>query len=418
MAPEARSSPILAEAEQIVERLLPLEEELHRMTIEIEDGLISGLHNEMGYDYFRAADISGLVDTRLEEMIPVITPKFLESILPVSLQSREIVQDSRLACQQILFGKDGRLIVIVGPCSVHDPEATVEYAAQVRQWREKYGESLEILMRYYIEKPRTELGWKGFIYDPWLDDSYDINLGVTAARLLATHITRLGVPLAVERLNARTPQYLNGLVTYDAIGARNTTDQKAREYASGTSSVVGFKNTPEGSIEAAVQAVKAANAPHIFLGQNTSGFSTKVPTKGNPTAHIILRGGKDGPNYSHIHIEEAKSLLNKSNLLEAIIVDASHGNSVINVETGEKDPYKQKEVILDVGQQIAIGEMAIKGVAIESNIKGGKQNLVALGPENLEYGLSITDACIPIDETQDLLGILSVAAKRRRLHAK
>jgi len=328
----------------------------------------------------------------------------LEEALPLSVESARTTQQARQAIGDILTGRDKRLLVITGPCSIHDGDAALEYAHMVAEWRQRYGDKLEIVMRAYPEKPRTELGWKGLVYDPRLDDSYDINLGLTLTRLIACRITELGVPIAMERLNALTPQYVNGLVAYDAIGARNTTDQKAREYASGTSSPVGFKNTPDGGAEDAVSAVVAANSPHTFLGISMSGMSATIVTKGNELAHIILRGGKTGPNYTAKHIAHAVELLGSRQLLKAIVVDASHGNS-------GKIAANQRKVIHDIAKQVADGERAIKGVMLESNLVAGAQKLTP--GCDLVYGQSITDECVDLVETEAMLKNLSQAVERR-----
>jgi 3-deoxy-7-phosphoheptulonate synthase len=259
-------------------------------------------------------------------------------------------------------------------------------------------------MRAYMEKPRTELGWKGFIYDPLLDESDDINLGVAATRMLTCQITELGVPIAMERLNALTPQYVNALVAYDTIGARNTTDQKSREYASATSSPVGFKNTPEGSIEAAAQAVVSANGGHAFLGMGMDGTPNQINSTGNSTAHIILRGAADGPNYSAEHIAKTKQILAAKGLKQSIVVDASHGNS-------RKQASQQKVVIADICRQVSGGEPAICGVMIESNLVAGQQKLG--DPAALIYGQSITDECVGLAETTEMLAMLAKASQAR-----
>ncbi len=260
-------------------------------------------------------------------------------------------------------------------------------------------------MRAYMEKPRSELGWKGFIYDPLLDESDDINLGVVATRMLSCMITDSGVPIAMERLNALTPQYVNALVAYDVIGARTTTDQKSREYASATSSPVGFKNTPEGSVTAAVQAIVSAAGSHSFLGMDLNGLPIQVKSKGNPTGHVILRGDADGPNYSPEHIAATKEKLAKKDLVESIVVDASHGNS-------GKKAVNQIKVIEGVCDQVANGEEAIIGVMVESNLVAGNQKLG--DPKDLKYGCSITDECVDVDETADMLAKLAAAVEKRR----
>jgi 3-deoxy-7-phosphoheptulonate synthase len=267
-------------------------------------------------------------------------------------------------------------------------------------------------MRFYPEKPRSEKDWKGFTYDPLLDGSDDMNLGVVATRMLACRITDTGVPLAMERLNANTPQFLNGLVTYDAIGARNAADQKAREYLSGTSSVGGIKNPQDGNVAIAAQGVASAKQAHGFIGMDEGGSLAHVKTTGNETAHIILRGSDSGPNYYPEDISKTKALLSKKGLLESIIVDASHGNS-------HKKADRQMEVIISVAEQVSLGETAIRGVMIESNLKRGNQKLRdEVGnfkpKEALEKGVSVTDECVDLEMTKDMLEVLAKAVRARQ----
>ena len=246
------------------------------------------------------------MNTRISDMNVVVTPEAVATVLPLSAASAATTRAGRRAVTGIMSGADDRLAVIAGPCSIHDPAATLEYAAFIARMRERHGDALEIVMRTYTEKPRTEVDWKGFAYDPYLDGSNHISVGLIATRMLMGAITAMGVPVAAEPLNALTPQYVDGLVTYNGVGARNVTDQTARERVSGFSSVVGFKNSPEGSIDAAVQAVVAARAPHEFLGVDRHGMSAQLSTTGNDTAHVILRGDKDGPNYSAAHIADTE----------------------------------------------------------------------------------------------------------------
>ena len=399
--------PMLDKAREIKEALIEVESSVEAVS---HGTLLEVIRERFGYEGAGPAESDGLVNVRIDgPEIPVITPESLTAVLPSSTQSAETTRQSRESVTRILKGDDDRLIAIVGPCSIHDPEAALEYALMLKQWRENFSENLEIIMRAYMEKPRTEIGWKGLVYDPELDESNDINLGIVVVRMLACRITHLGVPIAMERLNANTPQYVNGLVAYDAIGARNTTDQKAREYASGTSSPVGFKNTPEGSILAAAQAVASANAPHTFLGTNMAGILSQLRTLGNDTAHIILRGNERGPNYRKQNVIRTAKILRKKGLLGAIIIDASHGNS-------GKEAANQNGVIKTVSSQVAEGQPVIKGVMIESNLKGGAQSHTPGkgDPSKLEYGLSITDKCSPPGETVEMLEILSRAVVRRR----
>lgn len=405
MTPLTIKTPVLDESAKIKNRLLKVQAEIEAAAKAAADKLLETARQELGYDETAAAGSDQLVDSRVTSKTTVLTPKLLAGVLPVSKRSAQTTADSRQSIVDILRHKDQRLIAIVGPCSIHDPKSALEYAKRVKEWRERYGDQLEVVMRAYIEKPRTELGWKGFIYDPLLDGSDDINLGLVAARMLACQITDMGVPIAVERLNALTPQYLNALVAYDVIGARNTTDQKSREYASATSSPVGFKNTPEGSIQVAAQAIVSAKGKHAFLGIDTSGATKQVNTKGNDTGHVILRGDNNGPNYSAEHIATTKAILHDKGLEESIIVDASHGNS-------GKKASRQMAVIESISQQVAGGETAICGVMVESNLVAGNQKLGK--PEDLVYGQSITDECVDLQETEKMLDKLSQAAAARR----
>lgn len=396
---------VLEESAKVKSKLLKVQAEIEAAATAVETKLLKEARQELGYDDADDPDKSSLVDTRVTRKTTVLSPKMLSAVLPVSRSSAQTTQQARQAITGILQQQDRRLLVIVGPCSIHDPKAALDYAHHVKQWRQQYGDQLEIIMRTYIEKPRTELGWKGFIYDPLLDGSDDINLGLVATRMLACQITDLGVPIAVERLNALTPQYLNALVAYDVIGARNTTDQKAREYASATSSPVGFKNTPEGSIEAAAQAIVSARGKHAFLGIGSNGTTKQINSSGNDTGHIILRGDSNGPNYSPAHIAKTRALLHAKGLQESIVVDASHGNS-------GKVAGNQELVIRDICQQVAAGESAICGVMIESNLVAGAQKL-GPNPAGLIYGQSITDACVGLETTQAMLAGLSAAAGAR-----
>jgi len=403
---------LIEESKRIKRALLSVEAEARQAAKSSRTAQTKDLRDKLGYSAAETANTDQLVDNRIASKVSVITPDVLAEALPLTKKSAVTTDQSRQNITKILAKKDDRLIVIVGPCSIHNPESALEYAQKIVKWRQQYGDSLEIIMRSYMEKPRTEKGWKGLVYDPLLDESDDINLGLVLTRLLSYRITDLGVPIAMERLNALTPQYLNGLVAYDTIGARNTTDQKSREYASGTSSPVGFKNTPEGSVLVAVQAIIAAKAPHAFLGMSTGGVVSQINTTGNPTGHVILRGDKDGPNYSADHIANLKALLSKHELAESILVDASHGNS-------GKQAAKQPGVVADVARQVASGEAAICGVIIESNLVAGSQNLkntdgTPKSASELTYGQSITDDCVGLADTDAMLANLAQAAQTRR----
>ncbi|MFW3168475.1 3-deoxy-7-phosphoheptulonate synthase [Geodermatophilus sp. CPCC 206100] len=368
---------------------------------------LPGVRHRLGVEQTDDVDLTGLVNTRITGLSVVVTPAAVATVVPLSAGSAATTRAARRAVTEILTGADDRLAVIAGPCSIHDPAAALEYAGFLARMRDRHGDDLEVLMRTYTEKPRTEVDWKGFAYDPFLDGSSRISVGLVATRMLMGAITALGVPVAAEPLNALTPQYVNGLVTYNGVGARNVTDQTARERVSGFSSVVGFKNSPEGSIEVAVQAVVAARAPHEFLGVDSHGVSAQLSTTGNDTAHVILRGAKDGPNYSAVHIADTRRRLAARGLPEVVVVDASHGNS-------QKDHLRQIEVVRDLAGQVAGGEWAIRGVMVESNLVAGRQDLDRRHPGRLEYGVSVTDACVDPGTTEQLLAELAEAVRQRR----
>jgi 3-deoxy-7-phosphoheptulonate synthase len=398
---------ILDEATRIADLLLDVQTRVNgQIDVALTD-LLPEVQQRLGVSPADAVDLSGLVNTRITGLSVVVTPAAVATVVPLSAESAATTRAGRRAVTDIVTGLDDRLAVIAGPCSIHDPEAALEYAAFLVRMRERHGDDLEILMRTYTEKPRTEVDWKGFAYDPFLDGSSRISVGLVATRLLMCRITAMGVPVAAEPLNALTPQYVNGLVTYNGVGARNVTDQTARERVSGFSSVVGFKNSPEGSIEAAISAVLTARAPHDFLGVDHHGVSAQLATTGNDTAHVILRGDKDGPNYSAAHIADTKRKLAQRGLPEVVVVDASHGNS-------QKDHRRQIVVVRDLSEQVAAGERAIRGVMVESNLVAGRQDLDRRHPERLEYGVSVTDACVDPGTTEAVLAELAEAVRSRR----
>jgi 3-deoxy-7-phosphoheptulonate synthase len=369
--------------------------------------LLPGVERRLGVEQSADVDVSDLVNARITGLSVVVTPAAVATVVPLSAASAATTRAGRRAVADVVTGADDRLAVIAGPCSIHDPVAALEYAGFIARMRERHGDDLEILMRTYTEKPRTEVDWKGFAYDPFLDGSNRISVGLVATRILMSRITALGVPVAAEPLNALTPQYVNGLVTYNGVGARNVTDQTARERVSGFSSVIGFKNSPEGSVETAVQAVVAARHPHEFLGVDQHGVSAQLSTTGNETGHVILRGAKDGPNYSAAHIADTKRRLAERGLPEVVVVDASHGNS-------QKNHLRQIDVVRDLAGQIAGGERAIRGVMVESNLVAGRQDLDRDDPGSLEYGKSVTDACVDPATTEAMLAELAEAVRERR----
>jgi 3-deoxy-7-phosphoheptulonate synthase len=398
---------ILDVARRIADHLLDVQRRVNLQIDATQSDLLPEVRRQLGYEDPEAVDLSGLTNARIEGLSVVVTPEAVATVLPLSATSAATTRDGRRAMTDIVGGADDRLAVIAGPCSIHDPAGALQYAGFIRQMRARHGGDLEIVMRTYTEKPRTEVDWKGFAYDPYLDGSSQISVGLIATRMLMRAITAMGVPVAAEPLNALTPQYVDGLVTYNGVGARNVTDQTARERVSGFSSVVGFKNSPEGSIETAVQAVIAARSGHEFLGVDRHGMTAQLSTTGNETGHVILRGTKDGPNYSADHIADAKARLRQRGLPEVVVVDASHGNS-------QKNHLRQRDVVRDLAGQIAGGETTIRGVMLESNLVAGRQDLDQQRPGALEYGKSVTDACVDLDMTEAILKELADAVQSRR----
>ena len=331
----------------------------------------------------------------IESETTIISPIELSKKIPISEIAKSNILASRKIVNDILLKKDSRLMVIVGPCSIHDIDAAKEYALKLKTLQEELKESVYLVMRVYFEKPRTTVGWKGYLYDPYLNDSYKINTGIQSARNLLRNITDLQVPCSTEHVDTITPQYFGDLLTWAAIGARTTESQIHREMASGLSTPVGFKNGTGGSISIAANAVKAASSSHTFMGCNSKGYICSVKTKGNQHCHIILRGGSDGPNYDKV--EEAKSLLDTN---KSIFIDLSHANSL-------KQHKRQLIVCKEVAEQIGKGETSIHGVMIESNLVEGAQKKPTV------YGKSITDACIGLEDTETLLDMLSDAVRKR-----
>ena len=398
---------ILDSAQRIADRLLDVQRRVNEQIDATQSRLLSEVRQQFGHQDPEPVDLSGLTNTRIVGFDVVVTPEAVATVVPLSSASADTTRAGRRAMADVVSGADGRLAVIAGPCSIHDPAATLEYAEFLRRMRDRHGDDLEIVMRTYTEKPRTEVDWKGFAYDPYLDGSNNISVGLIATRMIMGRITAMGVPVAAEPLNALTPQYVDGLVTYNGVGARNVTDQTARERVSGFSAVVGFKNSPEGSIEVAVQAVIAARSGHEFLGVDRHGMTAQLSTTGNETGHVILRGDKSGPNYSAAHIADTRAKLRERGLPEVVVVDASHGNS-------QKNHLRQIEVVHDLAGQIRSGESAIRGVMLESNLVAGRQDLDQYRPDALEYGKSVTDACVDLATTEAMLAELADAARARR----
>ncbi len=345
-------------------------------------------------------------DIRIASIHQLIAPAILIEEKPISDEMAELVSDTRNQAEAILHGTDDRLLVVVGPCSIHDTEAALDYAAKLKEYADGCSEDLLIIMRVYFEKPRTTVGWKGLINDPNLDGTFDINHGLRIARDLLVKLTELGMPAGTEFLDTISPQYVADLVAWGAIGARTTESQVHRELASGLSAPVGFKNGTGGSIQIALDAIQAAQKPHHFLSVTKQGTSAIVETTGNSCCHLILRGSSDGPNYDHDSISAVRKRIKDSGLPPYVMVDCSHGNSC-------KDYKKQPQVAADLCAQIADGETTIAAVMVESNLKEGNQKL-GNGPEGLEYGQSITDACVSWESTVTMLDQFAEAVRRRR----
>ncbi|KAL7312375.1 3-deoxy-7-phosphoheptulonate synthase [Mucor circinelloides] len=346
-------------------------------------------------------------DLRITGYNALLTPAFLQEEFPPSENSQKTSTEARHECSQILHGKDDRLIVIVGPCSIHDTEAAKVYCQKLLKVKEKHRGELVIIMRSYFEKPRTTVGWKGLINDPDINNSYDINKGLRVGRKLLCELTDMGMPVAVELLDTISPQYLADLMSWGAIGARTTESQLHRELASGVSFPVGFKNGTDGNVRVAIDGIGSASSPHHFLGVTKNGTVSITHTTGNPDCHVILRGSNDGPNYSKEHVDKASAACEKAGIRANIMIDCSHGNS-------SKDHRNQPKVCKDLGEQIASGNQALIGVMIESNINEGKQSVPEAGPAALKYGVSITDACVDFATTEEMLDGLAASIKARR----
>jgi 3-deoxy-7-phosphoheptulonate synthase len=325
--------------------------------------------------------------------------------LPESAAAEQTVEQARRAVRDILFETDDRLLVVVGPCSIHDPGAALKYAELLKAAAEKFKADLQIVMRVYFEKPRTTVGWKGLINDPNLDESFEINKGLRTARRLLCDLNHMGVPAGCEFLDPISPQYISGLVSWGAIGARTTESQVHRELASGLSMPIGFKNGTDGTIKIAVDAVMSSARPHHFLGVTEQGLAGVVSTKGNPECHVILRGGATGPNYDAESIKSTADALEKAGLRRGLMVDCSHGNS-------SKDYKRQPVVAQALAEQLAAGSRDIIGVMLESNLVEGNQQIVS--GQKLTYGQSVTDACINWDMTTPVLDGLAAAVRARR----
>jgi 3-deoxy-7-phosphoheptulonate synthase len=344
-------------------------------------------------------------DLRIRDIHPLATPAEVMHESPRTDAATRTVLSARHAVHNILHGADDRLVVVVGPCSIHDPAAALDYARRLLALRERLADRLEIVMRVYFEKPRTTVGWKGLINDPDLDGSFAINRGLRVARAFLRDVVALGLPTGTEFLDPISPQFVADLVAWGAIGARTTESQVHRELASGLSMPVGFKNGTSGSVQIAVDAVRSAASPHHFLSVTKQGLAAIVSTHGNPLCHVILRGGTSGPNYSEAHVTEVTQGLDKAGLKRPVMIDCSHANS-------GKDPMRQPAVFNEVTERIARGDRGVFGLMVESFLVGGRQDITPGKP--LTYGQSITDACLGWDATEPLLVKLSEAVRSRR----
>ena len=343
-------------------------------------------------------------DLRIQSISDVIPPAQVHDELPITESVAELVYKTRQSIHRILYGEDDRLLVVMGPCSIHDPKAAREYASRLKEIRDELNDRLLVVMRVYFEKPRTTVGWKGLINDPDLDGSFNINKGLRVARELLLDLNDMGVPAGTEFLDLVTPQYVTDLISWGAIGARTTESQVHRELASGLSCPVGFKNGTDGNIKVAIDAIGAAKHPHHFLSLTMAAKSAIFSTTGNEDSHIILRGGKK-PNYDANSVNETATALSSARLADRLMIDFSHANS-------SKQYEKQLDVSHDVAAQIAAGEDRIMGVMVESHLLPGRQDVVA--GKSLNYGQSITDACVGWDHSVEILTGLAEAVTRRR----
>lgn len=344
-------------------------------------------------------------DLRIRELKELAPPSHLIRELPCSEAAAQTTAKARGALHRILHGQDDRLMVVIGPCSIHDPKAALEYAGRLAKERARFAGDLEIVMRVYFEKPRTTVGWKGMINDPYMDDSFRINDGLRMARELLVEINEMGLPAGTEFLDVISPQYVADLISWGAIGARTTESQVHRELASGLSCPVGFKNGTDGNIKIAADAIKAASQPHHFLSVTKGGHSAIVSTNGNEDCHIILRGGKT-PNYDAASVEDACKAIAANGLASRVMIDTSHANS-------SKKPENQIPVTADIANQVANGDDRIIGVMIESHLVAGRQDLVP--GRDLTYGQSVTDGCVSWEDSVPMLEALAQAVRQRRL---
>ncbi|MCA8127090.1 3-deoxy-7-phosphoheptulonate synthase [Burkholderia multivorans] len=354
-------------------------------------------------------DTTRIDDVRIGAVRPLISPALLLDELPVPAATQALVEDTRKAIGDILHGRDDRLLLVVGPCSIHDHDQALDYARRLKAAADALKDDLLITMRVYFEKPRTTVGWKGYINDPRLDGSFRINEGLRAARQLLLDINALGLPASTEFLDLLSPQYIADLIAWGAIGARTTESQSHRQLASGLSCPIGFKNGTDGGVQVASDAIVAARASHAFMGMTKMGMAAIFETRGNDDAHVILRGGKNGPNYDAAHVDASCAVLRAAGLREQVMVDCSHANS-------NKSHERQIDVAQDLARQLSQGEHRIVGVMIESHLEAGRQDLKPGVP--LKYGVSITDACLSWAQTEPVLDVLAEAVRHRRVFAR
>ena len=341
-------------------------------------------------------------NTRIVEKFDLITPNDVISEYPLTDEISKLVYGTRNEASQILHGKDDRVIVVCGPCSIHDPESAIEYAHLLKDAKDSFQANLLIIMRVYFEKPRTTVGWKGLINDPDINESYDANKGLMLARKILRDITAMGLPVGTEFLDPISPQFVADLISWGAIGARTAESQSHRELASGLSCPIGIKNGTTGALKPAIDGIQAANHPHVFFSNTKDGRVSIYKTSGNSDSHIILRGGKE-PNFSSDAIQQTLAALVEADVNDSIMVDASHGNS-------QKQFKKQIDVVKNLAEQILLGNQSLRGLMLESHLVEGNQSIT----ETLTYGQSITDACMNWDDTLNCLNIISEAVQKRR----
>lgn len=348
-----------------------------------------------------------ILNTRIKETTPLVPPADLRATVPLSRAHRCLVAESRAEVANIVSGRDDRLLVVVGPCSVHDPCAALEYAHRLQGPARELRDRLLVVMRVFFEKPRTTIGWKGLLNDPLLDGSCRVDEGLLVARRLLAAVLSLGLPVGCEFLDTMTPHYIADTVSWGAIGARTSQSQIHRQLASGLSMPIGFKNSTEGGVQGAIDGVAAASHPQTFTGIDDAGAASVITTAGNPDCHVVLRGGDAGPNYGTGQVAEVVERLTRAGLASGLVIDASHGNS-------DKDHHRQQAVAQELAARIATAEPGIAGVMLESFLVGGRQDLRPGWGRQLRYGQSITDACMGWDETSEVLRELAGAACRRR----